>query len=318
MKYTRTLRLFVCPAILLAAAAAYSATKTPLYRVNVDVVQLSFTATDSSGQYVKGLRPEDVTVLEDGVPQTVFSLWSTAEDAAPGSQGAIWILMDTSSKMYRYLPQAQDAIADFIRSLPPAYAIAVYSFSRNIHRTVPLTADRDALLRNFRTACAGAETSIFDSVLMTLRDAEKVTGPRRIVVFTNGPDDSSMVSAQDVARTAEETGVAVDIVSPSYLDEDWHSALTALTKPTGGGATVAMDWRLQRSEFARIGEQLRHSYVVSYRPQRTDKPGFRTVAIKVRPRPGSADCKVTAARRGYRPAATDSEEQLSARHLAAP
>ena len=318
MKLTPTVRLFVCPAILLAAAASYSATKSPLFRVNVDVVQLSFTATDSSGRYVKGLRPEDITVLEDGAPQTVLSLWSTEEDAAPGSQGAIWILMDTSSKMYRYLPQAQDAIADFIRGLPPAYAIAVYSFSRNIHRTVPLTADRDALLRHFRTPCAGAETSIVDSVLLTLRDAETVRGPRRIVVFTSGPDDSSMLSTQDVARAAEETGVAVDIVSPAYLDEDWHSALIALTKPPGGRTTVAMDWRLQRSEFARIGEQLRNSYVVSYRPQRTDNPGFRSVAIKVNKRPGSGDCTVTAARRGYRPAANEADAELSARHVAAP
>lgn len=44
--------------------------------------------------------------------------------------------MDTSSKMYRYLPQAQDALADFRRGPPTAYSVAVYSFSRNNHRTV--------------------------------------------------------------------------------------------------------------------------------------------------------------------------------------
>lgn len=54
--------------VILCAAAAYAAAKTPLYPVNVDVVQLSFTATDAKGRYMEGLTSDDLVVSEDGAP----------------------------------------------------------------------------------------------------------------------------------------------------------------------------------------------------------------------------------------------------------
>ena len=42
-------------------------------RVETDVTNLPFTATDKQHQFVTTLRAEDVRVLEDGVPQTLFT-----------------------------------------------------------------------------------------------------------------------------------------------------------------------------------------------------------------------------------------------------
>ncbi len=74
-------------------------------------------------------------------------------DAAPpaGSESSlaalvagsnVFILFDTSNYMYRGFVFAQDAIADFVRSLETANKIAFYSYSRDLSRAAPLTPDQ--------------------------------------------------------------------------------------------------------------------------------------------------------------------------------
>jgi hypothetical protein len=42
-------------------------------RVETDVTNLLFTATDKQRRFITGLRKEDIRVLEDGVPQKLFT-----------------------------------------------------------------------------------------------------------------------------------------------------------------------------------------------------------------------------------------------------
>ena len=54
---------------LVAAAPRPSAQdETSRFRVNVVLVQLNVAVTDSKGNYVTGLRPEDFAITEDNIP----------------------------------------------------------------------------------------------------------------------------------------------------------------------------------------------------------------------------------------------------------
>lgn len=56
--------------LLLAAAPRPSAQdETSRFKVNVVLVQLNVAVTDSKGNYVTGLRPEDFVITEDNIPQ---------------------------------------------------------------------------------------------------------------------------------------------------------------------------------------------------------------------------------------------------------
>ena len=43
------------------------------YRVDVDMVVLTFSVTDKKGNHVNGLRPEDIRIFEDGAEQKISS-----------------------------------------------------------------------------------------------------------------------------------------------------------------------------------------------------------------------------------------------------
>ena len=54
----------------------------------------------------------------------------------------VFILFDTSNYMYRGFVFAQDAIAEFVRSLDDPDRVAFYSYSRDLSRATTLTPDR--------------------------------------------------------------------------------------------------------------------------------------------------------------------------------
>lgn len=95
--------------------------------------------------------------------------------------------------MYRGFVYAQDAISDFVRSLDATNKVAFYSYSRNLSRGTMLTADRFQVVNGVRSTVAGDDAALYNSLLLTVKDAAKLTGRKAIVVFSNGPDNSSSV-----------------------------------------------------------------------------------------------------------------------------
>ena len=55
--------------MLVVVSLALFAQDRPTFRVKVDMVVLSFTVTDNKGHYINGLKPKDLRMLEDGIPQ---------------------------------------------------------------------------------------------------------------------------------------------------------------------------------------------------------------------------------------------------------
>jgi VWFA-related protein len=300
----------------------------PTFRVKVDMVVLSFTVTDSKGRYINGLKPTDFRILEDGIPQKLntFSegnrppvqllddgVSTRPVVASPGDpeKGGIstdafvgtnvFVLFDTSNYMYRGFVYASDAIADFIRGLDRADSVAVYTFSRNLTRAAPISRDRQDVLQGLRKAVAGDEAALYNSLLLSLRDAAKVPGRKVVIVFSNGPDSASMVAPDDVRAVAEDEGIPIYVISTSDANRDPISTgvFRRLASRTGGKSFFAKTWQKQVEAFESIREDLGNSYTVTYYPQPNPNEGFRRIAVEIKNDP--AKKYRVSARPGYRP-----------------
>jgi len=189
-------------AALVCAAPLFAGDNLPefTFRAGSNEVMVSFVVKDARGQYVKGLGQKDVTVYEDGESQTLTSFFEsrsgrTVEDLTTSQiPSSVYVLMDTSSCVYTDYAYTLDAVRGFIRDLPASTAVAVYSFSRNMHRVAPLSLDRLAQLSAVQMSPVGDDPAIYDSLLLTLRDAVQQPGRKSIIVFTNGPDHTSRIS----------------------------------------------------------------------------------------------------------------------------
>ena len=291
-------------------------------RVAVELVQLNVAVMDNKGNYVTGLRPADFQVFEDGIPQKIANFGegngpqqpvssiadskAAADDAgAPLTStltgAGIYILFDTSNYMYHGFAQAQDAIAEFVRSLDSPERVAFYAYSRNLYRGSVLTADRAQVLRGVRSTTAGDDPALYNALLLTLKDAGQIPGRKVVVVFSNGPDRASMVAPEDISELAQSEGIPIYVISTreAKLDPISTTVFLRMAAATGGQAYFARNWRSQQKAFASIRDDIGHLYSLSYYPQPNPNRGWRTITMKL---VGPAAKKYhLRTRSGYRP-----------------
>ena len=197
------------------------------------------------------------------------------------AEANVFILFDTSNYMYRSFVFAQDAIADFIRSMDNTSKIAFYSYSRNLTRASMLSSDPFHVIGGVRSTVAGDDAALYNSLLLTVKDAAPLKGRKAIVVFSNGPDNASSVPPEDVAELAQSTGTIIYIISTREAQDDPISsaAFERVSKASGGKAYFAKNWRQEKQAFASIREDLVHLYTLSYYPQANPNRGWRTIKV---------------------------------------
>jgi VWFA-related protein len=237
----------------------------------------------------------------EGAIQPVMRKESADAVASMVVGASVFILFDTSNYMYRGFVYAQDAIAEFVRSLQNPYRVAFYSYSRNISRICTLTPDRSLALTGVRETVAGDDAALYDALLMTLKDASKFSGRRVIVAFSNGPDNSSMVAPEDVRELAQTEGIPIYMISTQLarLDPASTAVFGRMSASTGGKSYFAKDWQDQQQAFASIRDDLAHLYTLTYYPQPNPNYGWRSITVKLAD-PSLKNYRVRA-RSGYRP-----------------
>jgi Ca-activated chloride channel homolog len=311
----RYLLLLCLLAVPLCGGGAAAQDDNSRIRVSVVLVQLNVAVTDNKGNYVSGLRPEDFVITEDKIPQKAATFeegngptrrlvdvsgsgsdksLGSADKSQPDQDSAldpnarfaganVFILFDTSNYMYRGFVFAQDAIADFIRSLEGVSKVAFYSYSRDLSRVASLTPDRTQVLRGVRSTVAGDDAALYNSLLLTVKDAAPLTGRKAIVVFSNGPDNASLVPPEDVAELAQSTGTIIYMISTQVAEQEPVSTAVfeRMSKATGGKAYFAKDWQDEKQAFNSIRDDLAHLYAISYYPSANPNHGWRAISVKL-------------------------------------
>jgi Ca-activated chloride channel homolog len=239
---------------------------------------------------------------------------SAAGMSSMASGANVFVLFDTSNYMYRGFVFAQDAISDFIRSLEGADRIAFYSYSRDLSRAARLTAERSAVLQGVRTTVAGDDAALYNCLLLTVKDAAQFTGRKIIVVFSNGPDNASVVPPEDVAELAESTGIVIYMVSTQQaeLEPISTTVFERMTAATGGKAYFSKSWKDEQQAFASIRDDLAHLYFLTYYPKPNPNIGWRTITVRLTS--SGAKKYQLRTRKGYRllPTRTSGVEAASA------
>jgi VWFA-related protein len=139
------------------------------------------------------------------------------------------------------------------------------------------------VLRGVRSTVAGDSAALYNALLLTVKDAAQYTGRRVVVVFSNGPDSSSVVPPEDVAEIAQSAGVSVYMISTqeAKLEPISTAVFERMTAATGGKAYFAKSWKDERRAFASIRDDLEHLYSLSYYPRPNPNSGWRAITVKL-------------------------------------
>src|ERR1043166_7350373 len=107
-------------------------------RTETDVTNLPFTAIDKQHQFVTTLRAEDLRVLEDGVPQTLFTFQQETDRPL-----SIAFLIDVSPSQEETLPLEKAAARLFIENVVKSNRdqVAILPFTGSAYLEQNLTRD---------------------------------------------------------------------------------------------------------------------------------------------------------------------------------
>ena len=288
MKPFRTLGL----ALALAGAAA-AQDPGVLFKSDVRLVEVYATIMDQKGKYLDGLTRDRFELRDNGAPQplAVFETESAALSCA--------ILMDTTGSMAHALAAVKNAVATLIDSLRPADSVAIYSFSDSMRMLQDFTTDKAAARRAMMRTRPAGETALFDSLSQLARDLARRTGKKAIVVFTDGADNLSGLNASTAIARARKSGVPnyAAALGEALKDPLLLQELKQIAQNTGGQA-----YRVERAAdiqavFEDISRDLKHTYLLAYRPPPSEDKSWRTIQIAVS---GLKTGKIRA-REGYLP-----------------
>src|SRR5215218_11084942 len=184
-------------------------------RVNTDLVVLNVTVTDKTGQYVKGLKPSDFKVYEDGVEVKTNMIASFSLQESPY---AAVVLLDSSGSMEARFSLARSAALRFLDGLRPEDVAAVYRFDSKVERVQEFSGGRDLAPTAYAIRAKGM-TTLNDAIVEASKTlAERPEIRKAIVVLSDGMDTFSKASSDKAVESALSVGASIYAVDMSSVE----------------------------------------------------------------------------------------------------
>jgi VWFA-related protein len=175
----------------------------------------------------------------------------------------------------------------------------VMGFANTVTVSQDLTGDATKLSSGVAGLRVEGGTALFDAIAAAcaklLNRAEDQAVAKILVVLSDGDDNSSRITLDEAIDTAQQAGVAIYTINtnprPRDAQEfDWYSKgkanLKLLAERTGGRALRPECVGDVRRAFAKVQQELRCRYALSYRPANFIPDGhYRHIQIVVR-KPG--------------------------------
>ena len=260
--------------IAAAAALQQNPPQTPL-RVNVDLVNVSFTVTDRSGRFVSGLKQSDFTLEEDGHPQEIQRF--SQENERPLTIG---ILIDKSPSVGRVFADEKSAAISFLDTTLKAGDLAmVISFDRTVTLEEDFTEEKRPLREAINSLRVGNGTSIHDAIYLACKEQlPKEGGRKAIILISDGQDTTSKVQLTEALVAAHQSDAVIYSISNRIggffgnrggggggnRGSGSPETLRRFSLETGG-TIFFVGGRSDLTEvFAQISEELRSQYSLAY------------------------------------------------------
>jgi Ca-activated chloride channel family protein len=254
------------------------------FRVNVRLVNVFTTVTDSRGAPVANLTREDFQLLEDGVPQTIKVF--EKESAIPLS---IAMAIDTSPSTLRDFKLEVSSARRFVHSiLRHEDQLSVFEVTENVDQLTRYTNDVKAIERGIDNLRTGPGTSIYDAIFLCSESLLDREGRKVLVLITDGGDTTSKSDYNNALRRAQQAEAIVYsiIVVPVEADAGRNlggeHALIQISKDTGGKYYYAEGEQQLDEAFKKISDELRTQYLLAFYPTRrvSDSP-FRRLKVEL-------------------------------------
>ncbi len=268
--------------------------------VQVDLVDLIFTATDKHGRFIKDLKKEDIRLLDEGKPP----VRTEAFESETGLPLRVGLLIDASNSIRDRFRFEQDSAVEFLHQVvrPKTDRAFVIGFDSLSDLTQDYTDNTEALARGVRVLRPGGGTALHDAVFQACEKLAKAptqgAARRAIILLSDGDDNQSRHTREEAIEAALRAEVIIYVISTNITDSDKKGDKILMRYAEATGGRVFFPLRLEEvsDAFNEIQDELRSQYVIAYKPENFVSDGrYRAISIDV---PKRSNVKIRA-RKGY-------------------
>ena len=241
----------------------------------IDAVRVDVLVTEN-GRPVPSLRPSDFEVLDNGVPQKI--------DLASFEKIPLNVVLalDMSASIQGLrLGHLQTAGRTLLGGLKEGDRAGLVTFSHVVSPDLSLTDNFDSVRAALDNAKGSGMTALIDASHAGMLMGEADAGRSLLLMFSDGVDTGSWLTAESVLETARRGDVVVYGVEigggrPGFTRQ--------LSEATGGRLITIESTKDLSASFSAILEEFRMRYLISYSPEGVGTPGWHRLEVRVRGR----------------------------------
>jgi Ca-activated chloride channel family protein len=277
-----------------------NAAQAPI-KVNVNLVNVAFTARDAQGRLVETLNRENVELLEDAVPQKIVFFAKSTD--LPLTLG---IIIDASGSQDQFGKDHKRHLELFLKQvLRPQDRVFLVCFGNHLRLVSDYSDSPEQILDNYTRYQKRSNgfpeigpredrdlgTAFYDSIYYSITEKlAQAEGRKAILIFSDGEDNSSSHNMMATIEAAQAANVPVYGIR---YTEKKHGNLTARNKygisvmdriaKETGALDIDAEKTPPEAYFEQIAEELRTSYDVGYYPSnRATDDSFRKIVIRAK------------------------------------
>jgi Ca-activated chloride channel family protein len=276
------------------------AQEAPVIHSKVNLVNVAFTARDSTGALLSSLSADDVRLFEDGAEQKIAYFAKSAD--VPLTLG---LIVDASSSQDRFSKQHEKHLQVFLQNVLGAKDRAfLLCFGNHLRLVSDFTQSGPEMMARLKQYEKNSDrfpeigpkerrdlgTAFYDSIFYSTEEKlAKADGRRAILIFSDGEDNSSSHDMMSTIEAAQAANVLVYTIR--YTETMKRGELSArnkygirvmdrVAKETGASNVDAKKTDPQEY-FSKIAEELRTMYEIGYYPANPMKDqSFRKIVIR--------------------------------------
>jgi VWFA-related protein len=276
----RTLRIFLSLFLITLLTAftvpkAYAQESEPQIRITqVDKskfpqVTVYISAVNEKGEPV-AIDPAAIQIQESG---QAMQLTDVSGGSGSGKINPVttMLVIDISGSMDKNgkLAAAKEAAKAYVSQMRPGDQAGLMTYDTKTYYVQPITSDTNALAAAIDGLVTGSDTAMYNALVEAEKNLEVIDGRKSIIVLTDGLDNKSQSTLEDVTAGIGQGGLTIstigfgDAASRGQVGLD-EKGLQSLAEKTGGLYGFAGDADALSAVFQQFGQVLQSEYALTY------------------------------------------------------
>lgn len=198
------------------------------------------SVTNAAGEPV-GVDPATIQIYENGQLMQPVAIQGGGEAVGEVIPVTTMLVVDISGSMDKNdkLAAAKEAAKSYVSQMRPEDQAGLIAYDTQVYTIQPITSDTAALTSAIDGLETGSDTAMYDALIEAEKALEAVSGRKAIIVLTDGMDNKSHSTLEEVIAGISEEGLTISAigfgdvgtVGQAGLNE---TALRSLAEQAGG------------------------------------------------------------------------------------